>query len=495
MNVLISVADKTGIDRIAKYFEQKHDKIFASNGTKKFLEKRGINTINLETLTGFKELLNGRIKTLHPSVHAGILARKNKKDIEELRKSNIPDFDIVIVNLYKFNEKEKNLEKAIESIDIGGQALIRAAAKNFERVAVIVSPEQYNEIIREIEENGRISLETRKKLAAKAFEYTAKNEIQVSNFFKEKKGLPETISFFAEKVFECRYGENPGQKAGVYSLNKNFFFGFKQVNGRQLSYNNFMDFQAAIEAVNDFKEKTVAIIKHNTISGIASNKNLLKAFKNAWKCDSKSAFGSIIAFNSKPDKKTAREISKHFIEGIAVPEINSRELKILSKKPNLIIIKTNKTKKDSLEIKSINNAFLVQTKQKTRKPEIVFASKKKPTKKQLQDLFFAWKAVKHVKSNAIVLAKNNKTIGIGSGQQSRIDAVEISLKKAGKQAKNSVMASDAFFPFPDSIEIAAKHGVKAVIAPKGSKNDKVVIKTADKKKIALVFTNERQFKH
>src|SRR3989338_7565554 len=435
MNVIVSAHDKTGLEKICQFLVKKGWKIYASGGTSKYLEGHAIKVERLEGLTGFSELLDGRVKTLHPAVHAGILSRGNEKDSGELKKAGFPEFDIVIANLYNFPEDFSPLEfgKAIELIDIGGQALIRGAAKNHARVAVITNPLQYETVMQEIEAKKGISPGTRQKLALEAFEYIASMDVRIANFFQKNfsSGFPANYFISGRKIQDCRYGENPSQKAAVYCIGKKPFFSFKQLQCKELSYNNFLDFEAAINAAFEFEKPCCAIIKHNTVCGLAEKKNAHGAFLSAWNTDSKSAFGSVIAFNTALDGKTAAEISEFFIEGVAATGFEKEAIDALEKKKNLRLLEIKKPAASQMELRSINSGFLVQEKMNPNAPEIEYATKIKLSNEQLEELFFAWKTVKHVKSNAIVLSKNHETIGIGTGQVSRVDAVEQAIRKAG----------------------------------------------------------------
>ncbi len=504
---LISVFSKEGIVEFAKGLERLGTEIAASGGTCALLKKNGIKAVKVESLTAFPECLGGRVKTLHPAIHAGILAnRKKENDLKELKRLGIKPIDLVAVNLYPFREAvEKNPEagNAVENVDIGGVALLRAAAKNFESVAVVSSPRDYGKVLGELKAGGKVSLAMKKELAVKAFEETAMYDSLISNFFREKfslTGFPEKKVLGFEKKQDCRYGENPHQKAAVYSSPfRGGLVNARQLQGKELSYNNFNDANAAVELAEEFAEPAAVIVKHTNPCGVAVGKKIEDAFRKAFECDSLSAFGGIIALNRKVNAETAERITSFFNEAVVAPAFEKKALESFAKKKNLRVIEFRDWGKggEKFDFRGLSGGMLLQEKdfKVLKRSELRFVSGVKPSKKQLEDLLFAWKAVKHAKSNAVVVAKDGKAIGVGAGQASRVEAVEIALKKAGKEVKGAVLASDAFFPFKDSIELAAKHGISAVIEPGGSVKDEEVIKEANKNGIALLFTNERHFMH
>ncbi|MFA5771767.1 MAG: bifunctional phosphoribosylaminoimidazolecarboxamide formyltransferase/IMP cyclohydrolase [Thermoplasmata archaeon] len=517
---LISVSDKRGIIEFAKELQNMGAEIISTGGTYKSLIDAGIRAIQISDVTGCSEMLDGRVKTLHPAVHGGILAqRKNKTHMKQLEKLKIKPIDMVVVNLYPFAEtiskKEASLEEAIENIDIGGPTLIRAAAKNFEDVIVIVNPDRYNEVLGELKSNnGNISTETKYKLAVEAFGHTHEYDKLIHNYLKNrgerKEGtaheFPETLSLAYKKAYPLRYGENPHQKAvfyhDIFSTGDAHISNAKQLHGKELSFNNILDTDGALEALREFDEPTAVIVKHATPCGVACDSSIMDAYKPAYATDPISAFGGIVALNRKLDSPTAQEIASTFMEVVVAPGYEADALEILKKKKNLRILEIGETKKTTtpdseIDIKKVSGGILLQTKDtaKLDASKIEFVTTRKPTKEELDSLLFAWKVVKHVKSNAIVLVKNRHTVGIGAGQTSRVDAVWIAAKKAGDKSKGSVLASDAFFPFRDGIDEAAKAGVTAIIHTGGSIRDQEVIAAANEHNIAMVFTRVRCFRH
>lgn len=510
---LISVSDKEGVVEFAASLKRFGIEIISTGGTAKILKKKKIPVVEISDITGFPECLDGRVKTLHPVIHTGILAvRRNREHMQKLKELGINPIDLVVVNLYPFKEtiakKNVKLSEAIENIDIGGPTMIRSAAKNYASVAIVVNPERYYRILDELKKsNCKLSLQTRQILAKEAFEHTAAYDSLISTYLREKfskEPFPKQLSFTFEKVFECAYGENPHQKAAFYKeplVKEPCITSAKQLNGKKLSFNNLNDSNAAVELLKEFKEPTAVIVKHTNPCGVASGKSLSEAFKLALECDSLSAFGGIIALNRKCDLNTAKQITSFFNEVVIAPEFGKDALKELKKKANLRVLKIKGLDKTSIsegiDVKRIELGILVQSKDAERisTKELNIVSKEKPTREQIKSLLFARKVCKHVKSNAIVLATGTATVGIGAGQMSRVECVELAIKKAGYKARGSVMASDGFFPFRDSIDIAAEAGVSAIIEPGGSIKDKGVIEAANEKGIGLIFTGIRQFRH
>ena len=505
---LISVSNKEGIVQFAKGLQKLGVKIISTGGTYSKLRNSGVKAIPIEEVTGFPEMLEGRVKTLHPKIHAGILAKRNKKHLSELKKQGIEGIDLIVVNLYPFKEtleKTSSLEKIIEEIDIGGPTLIRAAAKNYENAAVVVDYTNYNYILNEIKKGrGSLNKKVREGLAVKAFQHVAEYDAIISGFFNKRfiEGFPEKLVLSFDKLMDLRYGENPHQKASLYKeslADASSTVNAVQLHGKELSFNNLFDLNAAVELVKEFPEPTAVIIKHGNPCGVASGKTLHQAFTKALECDAESAFGGIIALNRKIDDATAKEITSFFNEVVIAPSFEEKALKLLKEKKNLRIMKLdlNKKEKNEIEFKKIDGGLLVQEKdeKELKERELKFVSEKKPSEKELQDILFAFKVVKHVKSNAIVIAKEKATIGIGVGQTSRVRAVDLALKQAGIKSEGAVLASDGFFPFRDSIDLAAGAGITAVIEPGGSIKDKEVIEEANEKGIALIFSGARGFKH
>ena len=489
---LISVSDKTGIIEFAKQLQKLNIKIISTGGTAKFLKKAKIPVVSVEKITDFPEILDGRVKTLHPKIHAGILAKKTKQHIDELKKHKNNTIDIVVINLYPFEEKP-----SIENIDIGGVAMLRAAAKNFENVLAVCDTKDYSNIIDNIK-SSKIDFSFRKKLAAKSFSHTAYYDSLIADYFT-KEPFPEKLTIGLNKFSDLRYGENPHQKATVYGA-----VNLKKLQGKELSYNNYLDVDAAFNLVAEFQNPTCAIVKHSNPCGVASAKNIFDAYRNAFDCDPVSAFGGIAAFNKIVDGRTAKEIIKIFTECIIAPSYTKDALKIFLQKQNLRVLIKPLTKKTGqlLEFRSISNGFLVQEKDSKIFDKLKIVTKTKPTKQQLESLKFAFTVAKYVKSNAIVLAKGTQTVGIGAGQMSRIDSLKIANIKMQSvrfplpaSRFPLVLASDAFFPFRDVVDEAAKIGVKAIIQPGGSVKDNESISACNEHKISMVFTGMRHFRH
>lgn len=504
--VLISVYNKRGVENFAKKLVENNYKVISTGGTSKFLQKKGLDVTEVSEITGVEEMLGGRVKTLHPKIFGGILAREEDED--SLIEQNIPFFDMVVCNLYPFEEviKEPNMTmaNAIENIDIGGVALLRAAAKNFERVIVVSDISDYDWIIKKIETDG-LSYDKRLSLAKKAFLRTSKYDTNITNFFAQRSGkdygLPLNILIPLEKTTELRYGENPHQKAGLYlELLSEDNTSFKKYQGKALSYNNLVDIESAYTIVNNFEEPTSVIMKHTNPCGIGKGKDIKEAYERALSTDPMSAFGGIIGFNRTVTGETASIIVESFKEVIIAPSFEEDALEIFRSKKNLRVVQVKKIKRLDLDYRRIFAGWLIQERDKheINEEEWEFVSKEKPNEGDLAALRFAWKVVGFVKSNAIVITDDQKTIGIGAGQMSRIDAVELAAKKAmqsGLTIKGTFLASDGFFPFRDSIDFAAKKGIKAVIEPGGSIRDKEVIEAANEKNIILVFSHRRHFRH
>lgn len=497
---LISVSNKTGIIEFAKQLQKLNIKIISTGGTAKFLAKAKISVVSVDEITGFPEILDGRVKTLHPKIHAGILAKKTKKHLDELKKLKIGTIDMVVINLYPFEQKP-----SIENIDIGGVALLRAAAKNFENVLVVCDPKDYYHIVANVKMK-KIDFSFRKQLAAKAFRHTAYYDSLIANYFTEEP-FPEKITVGLKKFSDLRYGENPHQKAAIYQVgSRKWEVGSeKQLQGKDLSYNNYLDIDAAFNLVCEFQDPTCVIVKHNNPCGVSSAANIFYAYKNALACDPVSAFGGIVAFNKIVDGRTAKEIIKIFTECVIAPSYSKDALKIFSQKQNLRVLIKPLTKKTGqfLEFRSISDGFLVQEKDSKIFDKLKIVTKIKPTKQQLESLRFAFTVGKYVKSNAIVLVTGTQTVGIGAGQMSRIDSLKIANMKMQSitypltrlPAYPLVLASDAFFPFRDVVNESAKIGVKAIIQPGGSLKDNESITACNEHKISMVFTGIRHFRH
>lgn len=512
----ISVSDKTDIVKLGKGLKSLGFDIVSTGGTAEALKKGGVKVIGVDELTGFPKMLDGRVKSLHPAVFAGILADRSKPShMKDLKTFKIRPIDVVVCNLYPFEQVTSKPrfthEEAIENIDIGGPCMVRAAAKNNKDVAVIVDPADYDGVIAELrKKKGKLTAQTKEALAFKAFSHTRRYDTLISMYFRGRapKGapllLPKELNIFVEKVQDLRYGENPHQKAAFYrdkSLGGVGITNAKQLQGKELSYNNILDLDSAWKLINYFSEPAAAVIKHTNPCGVGTATDILSAFKKAYEGDPLSAFGGIIALNRELDAATAKEMQSIFIEAIIAPSFSKAALNLLKKKENLRIMEMGKDSlghlPEELDIKRVTGGLLVEEEDtlKVSQSDLRVVTKKQPSLLEIRDLLFAWGVVKHVKSNAIVVAKNGRTIGVGAGQMSRVDSTEIAIKKAGARVKGAVLASDAYFPFRDSVELAAKAGISAIIQPGGSIRDEESIRAANEHGIAMVFTGKRHFKH
>ena len=516
---LISVSDKSGVVELAKELEALGYEIISTGGTHKILAENGVKVIGISDITGFPECLDGRVKTLHPAVHAGLLAmRSNPQHMESLEKLNINTIDIVVVNLYPFKKTIMkdgvDFQEAVENIDIGGPAMLRSAAKNYRDVAVVCDPSDYGDIIAEMKKNGgSLSMDTRFELSKKTFAHTAQYDGAIANYMSSLKAdkkhqnrqtYPEILNLQFEKVQDMRYGENPHQSAAFYrerNIAPGTLASYRQLQGKELSYNNISDADAAWECVKNFNEPACVIIKHANPCGVATGKDLLEAYKKALQTDPEAAFGGIIAFNGELDARTSEEVAKLFVEVLIAPSFTEEAKSIFNRKKNLRLLQIALgTNTNTFDLKRVGGGLLVQS------PDIVdiiagdlkVVTKKQPTPQQMQDMLFASKVVKFVKSNAIVFCGNGMALGIGAGQMSRVDAARTATMKAanaGLSLKGSVVASDAFIPFRDGLDIVANAGATAVIQPGGSVRDPEVIAAADEHGIAMVFTSVRHFRH
>ncbi len=500
---LISVSDKTGIVQFAENLKSFGYQILATGNTAKLLGENGIDLINVSDFTGFPEIFDGRVKTLHPKIFGGILMRRdNVNDVKESEVNNIEQIDIVCVNLYPFKQvvdsPDSTTKDKIENIDIGGPSLIRAAAKNYESVSVLTSPSQYENFAEALAE-GKVDIEYRKKLAAEAFSLTTEYDSFIADYFeRELLKEPNHYRLNLKLNRKLRYGENPHQEAFLYG---DFDKYFEVLHGKELSYNNIVDLVAAVEIVSELEPYSCAIIKHTNACGAASSGDTFNSYVNALACDPVSAFGGIVAFNSKVDEKTAHKLNEIFLEIIIAPDFSGAALEILKKKKNRRLVKILSNFEDINSIvKSIPGGILVQDKDKSVITDdmIKNVTERKCTDEELENLKFAWKICKHTKSNAIVFVKNKMAIGVGAGQMSRIDSVKLAANRAkehGHDLAGAVAASDAFFPFPDGIEEMSSYGITSVIQPGGSIRDEEVIDAANKLNISMVFTGIRNFKH
>ncbi|WKZ70686.1 MAG: bifunctional phosphoribosylaminoimidazolecarboxamide formyltransferase/IMP cyclohydrolase [Melioribacteraceae bacterium] len=500
---LLSVSDKSNITTLAARLSKLGYDIIATGNTAKVIQDEGIKVTKIESFASFPEVFGGRVKTLQPKVFGGILMRRNNdSDIKEAEENGVLPIDIVCVNLYPFpkvvNRTDIDTQTKIENIDIGGPSLIRAATKNHKFVSVLTSPDQYEDFLNEIE-SGEISLGTRQKLAYEAFAHTSYYDTLIANFFESEFNQPrKDLRINVPLKSELRYGENPHQKAFVYG---NFEDYFEILHGKELSFNNIVDLTAASELVNDFDETACSIIKHTNPCGAALADSVYQAYEYALSCDPVSAFGGVVAFNRKIDMQTAVKLNEIFLEIIVAPDYEDDALEILKKKKNRRLLKSIKElDRKSYQVRSLPGGYLAQEQDFSHltKENLKVVTKKSYTEYELRNLKFAWVVCKHTKSNAIVYAKDLKAIGVGAGQMSRIDSAKIAASKAkefGHDLKDSVAASDAFFPFPDGVELIAEQGATAIIQPGGSVRDEEVINKADEKNITMLFTGIRNFKH
>jgi phosphoribosylaminoimidazolecarboxamide formyltransferase/IMP cyclohydrolase len=520
---IISVSDKSGLEVFAKGLNEAGVELISTGGTKKVIEKAAIAVTAVADYTKAPEMLNGRVKTLHPKIHAAILAKRdNPEHLKQLEAAGISLIDMVVVNLYPFektiSDPKVSLDEAIENIDIGGPTMLRAAAKNYEAVAVVSSPTQYSQILDELKaNNGCLSKATLARLAVETFKKTSSYDAQIYSYLdnhiiSEADGAPakdhdfsfiSDLSFNVKKIQDLRYGENPHQSAAFYrddKMSHPSICAAKQLHGKELSFNNILDLNSAIEILKDFDKPMVCILKHNNPCGAAVADALASAYRMALACDPMSAYGSVVGLNQVVDEETAVLIHEtRFIECVVACGYTENALEILKKKKNIRILDIPELNSRGLDIdlKKVNGGLLLQEKDLLRvEPEdLKIVTERKPTKQEIESLMFAWRICKYVKSNAIVLAKDQRTVGIGAGQMSRVDSVIIAIRKAGKLTRDAVMASDAFFPMKDSVEYAHKANIKAIIQPGGSIRDPEVIKEANESGIAMVFTGVRHFKH
>jgi phosphoribosylaminoimidazolecarboxamide formyltransferase/IMP cyclohydrolase len=515
---LVSVFDKTGLEDFARELSALNIEIISSGGTAKALAKAGINVKEVSEVTGFPEMMEGRVKTLHPKVHGGILADRSKKaHMEEAKNNAIGLIDLVVVNLYPFEQVVSKpnvpLEEAIENIDIGGPTLVRSAAKNFASVGVVVNPKRYDAIIAELRQTkGELSEKTRADLALEAFEHVAHYDVVIEQYLRKafgKVGYPDYLNVSFKKIQDMRYGENAHQTASFYAdpqgIKQPSVATGKQLQGKELSFNNILDVNSAFELCKEFAEPTVVIVKHNNPCGVASDSNLVSAYKKALAVDSEAAFGGVVAVNRKVEGDLAKLMSERFYEVVVAPEFTAEAKEAFAAKKNLRIMEmghvTFPIKREAhRRYRSVVGGLLVQDADTELLDEkaLKVVTKRKPTDQEMKDLLYAWRIAKHVKSNAIVYARGNQAVGIGAGQMKRVDAAKLAAMIAesfGETVKGSAMASDAFFPFRDGVDEAAKRGVTCIIQPGGSIRDAEVIAAADEKGMAMVFTGMRHFRH
>lgn len=507
---LISVFDKTGIVDFAKSLDSLGWQIISTGGTSKKLKEEGIQVQDISDLTRFPECFDGRVKTLHPNVEGGILAiRDNENHQKQMSELGVEPIDIVVCNLYPFKQTVLkpgvSHEEIIENIDIGGPTMIRAAAKNYKFVTVITDPEDYPKVIEELQTNGETSASTKEMLAAKVFIHTAHYDALIADYFSERLEIasPKTLTLTYEKKQDLRYGENPHQSATFYTSikgTKGTLTSAIQLHGKELSYNNIGDTDGALEVLKEFDEPTIVAAKHANPCGVGSADTLLEAYKKAYEADPISIFGGIVAANQEIDGATAAEMAKVFLEVIVAPSYSQEALDILTKKKNIRLLQLEEIghkDKKAAKAKTVLGGLLIQSldTELISEKDLKIVSKRKPTAQEMDDLLFAWKVVKHTKSNGIAIAKDKCTTGVGPGQVSRIWALENAIRQGGERIAGSVMASDAFFPFPDCVEAAHKAGITAIIQPGGSVRDQESIEAADRYGIAMIFTGMRHFKH
>lgn len=516
MKALISVSDKTGVVEFAKGLVALGWEILSTSGTMKLLKESGVPVTSVSDVTGFPEICDGRVKTLHPKIHGALLARRDiPEHMKELKDNDIDTIDLVCVNLYPFRETiaklDVTMEDAVEHIDIGGPSMLRSAAKNWESVTVVCNPADYETILSEIKADGNPTRETRLKLSAKAYTHTAEYDMAISTYMRAQAGLPEKLFLEYDLKQELRYGENPHQEAKFFASTVKEPFSLataEQLNGKELSYNNIQDANATLNIAREFDEPFCVGVKHMNPCGSATGKTIAEAWKKAYEADKTSIFGGIVAANREIDLETAQMLKPIFLEIVMAPSFAPDALELLCTKKNLRVLKVDMSKDNTVrkQYVSMNGGMLVQDRDINTKPVSAeqCVTESKPTAEQLADLEFAWKIVKHVKSNAIVVAKNGMTYGVGAGQMNRIGSAEIALKQAQATLKEEgkdimteglVLASDGFFPFNDCVALAAEYGIKAIVQPGGSIRDEDSVKLADEKGITMLFTGERHFKH
>lgn len=516
MKALISVSDKTGVVEFAKGLVALGWEILSTSGTMKLLKESGVPVTSVSDVTGFPEICDGRVKTLHPKIHGALLARRDiPEHMKELKDNDIDTIDLVCVNLYPFRETiakpDVTMEDAVEHIDIGGPSMLRSAAKNWESVTVVCNPADYETILSEIKADGNTTRETRLKLSAKAYTHTAEYDMAISTYMRAQAGLPEKLFLEYDLKQELRYGENPHQEAKFFASTVKEPFSLataEQLNGKELSYNNIQDANATLNIAREFDEPFCVGVKHMNPCGSATGKTIAEAWKKAYEADKTSIFGGIVAANREIDLETAQMLKPIFLEIVMAPSFAPDALELLCTKKNLRVLKVDMSKDNTVrkQYVSMNGGMLVQDRDINTKPVSAeqCVTEAKPTVEQIADLEFAWKIVKHVKSNAIVVAKNGMTYGVGAGQMNRIGSAEIALKQAQATLKEEgkdimteglVLASDGFFPFNDCVALAAEYGIKAIVQPGGSIRDEDSVKLADEKGITMLFTGERHFKH
>ena len=506
---LVSVSDKTNLVEFVSGLVELGYEIISTGGTKRVLDEAGLPTIGISDVTGFPEIMDGRVKTLHPNVHGALLCvRDNPSHVEQIKELGIDYIDLVCVNLYPFKETVQkpgvSHEEIIENIDIGGPSMLRSASKNYRYIPVLVDPSDYEKVLTELRDNGETSLETRELLAAKVFRHTASYDAMIAEYLTAKTGekYPEKLTITFDKVQDLRYGENPHQEAAFYKgMNPSYSLAnAKQLHGKELSYNNIQDGNAAIEILKDFEgQPAVVALKHMNPCGVGIGDTLEAAWEKAYEADPISIFGGIVAMNQTVTVPVAEKLANIFLEIIIAPAFEEEAFAILSKKKNIRLMQLDTSLDVTTKVKytNVNDGLLVQDmdRHSLNEEELRCVTNRKPTEEEMKQLLFAWKVVKHVKSNAIVLVKDNMTIGVGAGQMNRVGAAKIAIEQAGEKAKGSVMSSDAFFPMPDTVEAAVEAGITAIIQPGGSIKDQLSIDVCNEHGIAMIYTGIRSFKH
>ena len=507
MRAILSVSNKTGVTDFARGLRELDVDLYSTGGTKKAIDEAGVKVSSISELTGFPEILDGRVKTLHPAVHGGILARRDvPAHMAALEENGIATIDLVVVNLYPFVETVTRsgvtLEEAIENIDIGGPTMIRSAAKNCDSVIIVVDPQDYGWVLQQMKD-GELGAESRRKLAQKAFQHTASYDTAISRYLSEET-FPEHMTIALERAYGLRYGENPRQQACFYTAldvkSRDKGLGaLVPLSGPEVSFNNLLDFDSALSTLAGFSLPTVAVLKHTNPCGLASRDSLAEAYRLALSGDPVAAFGGVVASNRPIDMEAAEEINKMHFDAVIAPDFSTDATALLSQKKSLRLVKVPfpEAEDEQLEFRHVRGGFLAQSRDFVSEEELApkTVSKRAPSSSELEDLRFAWRAVKAIKSNAIVLAKDSVLVGMGAGQPSRVESVAIALKTAGDKAAGAVLASDAFFPFADGPELALKAGITAIIEPGGSVKDNEVVETVDSHGAAMVFTGTRHFKH
>lgn len=509
---MISVSNKRGVVEFARGLADLGVEIISTGGTMKLLKEAGIPVIYISEVTGFPEVMDGRVKTLHPKVHGGILAlRDNPKHVQHMAENGITPIDLVAVNLYPFKETIAKpgvtFAEAIENIDIGGPTMVRSAAKNYNHVAVVVNPDQYDTVLEQIRATGDVDADTRRQLARAAFRHTSEYDTTIHQYLQQQLDgateFPQILQLQLEKAQDLRYGENPHQQAAFYRQPEAKYpsvANARQLQGKELSFNNIIDLHAALELVREFTSPAAVIIKHTNPCGTATGHTLSEAYSKAYEADPVSAFGGIIGLNRVVDRETAQAIGKLFAEAIIAPDFSPEALGLLQEKKNLRLLATGEATLEPaayMDIKRVAGGLLLQNSDSfdPARADMKVVSKRTPTEEEWQDMLFTWKVVKHVKSNAIVVGKKGCTFGVGAGQMNRVGSAKIALEQAGEKSVGAVLASDAFFPFRDTIDAAAKAGITAIIQPGGSVRDAESIQAADEHGIAMIFTGVRHFKH